>query len=120
MNWVNSLNDGDKWILCLLAVAMLGVFVALRFASRHVRRNAAAKFRTSVQTTLSDLYLEPVNWPADVDQVLRRLFPALQTAVTEFWPFIPSRLEAQSTKSLAPAGLGPLGTPHDEGEKGEK
>jgi hypothetical protein len=91
MSWVNSLSDAEKWTFGLLAIATLVVFVALRFAIRHTRRTAAAKFRTAVLTTLSGLYPEPVNWPADVDPVLRKLFPALQTAVAQFWPFIPRR-----------------------------
>jgi len=60
--------------------------------SRSARRAAAVKFTEQIHRELNGLYPHPVNWPKDdhaIHHILSAAFPALQTAVAEFRPFIP-------------------------------
>jgi hypothetical protein len=92
MTWVNSLSEGERWAAGLVVVG-LGIFVTHHFAMRRERlstkRNASMAFRTAILSALSDLYPEPVNWPNDIDNALRQLFPSLQSAIAQFRPFLP-------------------------------
>lgn len=60
---------------------------------RHARRAAAcAAFRSAVLSTLSGLYPHPANWPRDsvaIDNILKKGFPSLQAAVSEFREVLP-------------------------------
>jgi hypothetical protein len=81
--------------------AILGAVLLASFAAYLARRNgykarkaaAAMKFRTAVLNVLSGLYPVPVAWPKNEMQirtVLAERFPALQAAVSEFEPYVPS------------------------------
>jgi hypothetical protein len=61
-------------------------------SGRKERRiRAASAFRESFLKELQGLYPLPVNWPSStgIEQRLRQVFPALQTAVSTYRPFVP-------------------------------
>jgi hypothetical protein len=65
-----------------------------RFSGRRNRRiAAAAAFREAVLKELQDLYPNPANWPkaTGIEQRLRKSFPALQSAVAAFRPYVPEK-----------------------------
>jgi hypothetical protein len=85
MDWPSSLIVG-------LVVVVVGGVLTHNLSSRRdhqtARRNAAAKFRAAFLSALSGLYPLPTNWPEDINHFLRGVFPALQSAVGEFRPFV--------------------------------
>ena len=70
-------------------IAALGGYIALRNNRKNRSAAAAACFRASLLQAFVGLYPSPVNWPADIDTHLRRIFPNLQVAVAQFRPFVP-------------------------------
>lgn len=81
MDWLGSLG-------IVFVGAILTHHLAIGRDTLTARRNAAAKFRNGVLNALNGLYPLSVNWPDDIDRALRNVFPALQTTVDEFRPFV--------------------------------
>lgn len=86
---VTELANIPAWPFALVAalIAILGAFAVQRFVAY---RNASVKFRAAVIAELKSIYPLPVSWPQNIDGFLRLAFPALQSAVAEFRPFVPS------------------------------
>ena len=75
-----------------ILVACFGAYLAWRNGHKARRANACAAFRSSVLNIFIGIYPEPKDWPSDgnsVDRKLQSIFPALQTAVENFRPFVP-------------------------------
>jgi len=69
-----------------------------RHSDRKTRRaNACAAFRESIHRELQGLYPHPTAWPPGpgIDQRLRSVFPALQSAVSIFRPYLSKRQQQQ-------------------------
>ncbi|MGN6082450.1 hypothetical protein [Trinickia sp.] len=79
--------------LISLGTALSVALISHRFAVQRDRRNrrlqACDAFRAAVLSELSSVYPLATEWPEDVDTFLRSRFPQLQTAVTNFRPFVP-------------------------------
>ena len=76
-------------MLAMLIGVVLGHRLAIKRDNFTAKRNAAAKFRSSILSALEGLYPLPADWPVDIEIALRRAFPALQFAVEEYRPFVP-------------------------------
>ena len=87
----------DLWLLAIAGACSILLFTHLLASSRDNtnRFNAAsAKFRSTILTTLSDLYPIPTEWPKDksisnTTNLLKSKFPTLQAAVIEFAEALP-------------------------------
>jgi len=79
--------------LSSLVVCVVGVALAHRLTIGRdkltAKRGASAKFRSAILAALHGLYPLPVNWPLDIEHALRSVFPAIQTAIAEFRPYVP-------------------------------
>lgn len=67
-------------------------------SSRSTRRAEAGQaFRATFNQELTGLYPMPSNWPkaTGIEPRLRTVFPALQSAVATFRPFVPARDRAE-------------------------
>lgn len=73
----------------VVLMACLVAYLAFRNNKKNRRANACADFRAAISAALVGLYPEPSDWPSNIDSHLRQAFPALQTAVTRFRPFVP-------------------------------
>jgi hypothetical protein len=86
MDWRSSLIVG-------LVVVVVGGVLTHNLSSRRdhqtAKRNATTNFRAAVLAALRGLYPLPTSWPDDINYFLRGAFPALQTAVEQFRPFVP-------------------------------
>ena len=91
------LNPTDLWLLAS-AGACLAWFIPHRLAVGREKSNrlkaASDKFRSTVLTTLSGLYPIPTEWPKDesianIINLFKSKFPALQAAVIEFSKTLP-------------------------------
>ena len=78
-------------IAAILIPASIGVWALFRVWRLNHLRAASVKFRTAILTAFSGLYPLPTEWPNDIEQRLRSIFPQLQIAIAEFRPFIPRR-----------------------------
>ena len=76
--------------LATLLVGFLSAFLLLYVRRRNASAAAAIKFRSALLDAFSGMYPVPATWPANIDSHLRQLFPALQRAVEEFRPYVPS------------------------------
>ena len=99
-------------------VALLGVLISALVAL-HIRRKntssaAAAKFRAALINALSGMYPVPTSWPQNVDSHLRQLFPAIQSAVEEFRPYVPRQYQRSYDRAWFTYRLGPDGREIDE------
>ena len=79
-----------------IAGTLIMAFIAAYLAGLNSRLNrlaaASEKFRNVFMNELKGLYPIPSDWPKDslaIDYILRKAFPNLQSAVTEFRRFIP-------------------------------
>ncbi len=79
-----------------IAGGLIMAFVVAYLAGLNNRLNrlaaASANFRNVFLTELKGLYPIPSDWPKDInelDQRLRKAFPGLQVAITNFKPFVP-------------------------------
>lgn len=67
-------------------------------SSRSIRRAEACRdFRATLNRELAGLYPMPSNWPKStgIDPRLRAVFPALQSAVATFRPYVPKKPSSQ-------------------------
>ena len=67
-------------------------------SSRSIRRAEACRdFRATFNRELAGLYPMPSNWPkaTGIEPRLRAVFPALQSAVATFRPFVPTQDRAK-------------------------
>jgi len=78
----------EPWAATLTA-AIFGAIVLVAVQRHNAFRAASSKFRSTVLDTLRQVYPHPVQWPANIDQFLRGVFPVLQAAVAEFREFLP-------------------------------
>ena len=92
-----TLNPTDIWLLAF-AGACFTLLITHRLAigrdKTHRVNGAADKFHSTVITTLSGLYPIPTEWPKDesianITNLFKSKFPALQAAVTEFAKTLP-------------------------------
>jgi hypothetical protein len=84
------MSDTPTPLVALLGV-LISAFVALHLRRKNASSAAAGKFRAALLNALSGMYPIPANWPKNVDGHLRQIFPALQSAVEEFRPYVPWR-----------------------------
>lgn len=75
--------------IATLLVGLLSTYVVLYIRRRNASAAAAAKFRAALLDSFSGMYPIPANWPSNVDFHLRKIFPAIQHAVTEFRSYVP-------------------------------
>jgi hypothetical protein len=81
-------------IYAILGAIVLACFVGyIAWRNGHKARRAIAcdAFRRAVLDALPGLYPDTVNWPVDIRGYLRNAFPALQSAVVAFRPFVSRR-----------------------------
>jgi hypothetical protein len=81
-----------SWVAYLVVEFVLAVCahrLTVGRERRAARRNAANKSRATLLLLFNGLYPLPANWPIDIDHVLRGVFPAFQSGVAEFRPFVP-------------------------------
>jgi len=78
-------------IATILLTAALGAHFLWRNNLKTRRANACAAFRSAVLAELGSIYPNPGidTWPDNIDHFLRSRFVALQTAVSNFRPFVP-------------------------------
>jgi len=79
-------------ITAAVLVAAFAGYVAWRNGHKSRYAAACATFRASVLRALEGLHPHHAKWPQNsngIDPMLRAAFPALQTAVAEFRPFVP-------------------------------
>ncbi len=72
----------------VLLAAFVG-YVTWRNNLKNRRAGACDAFRAAVLGKIAGLYPAATNWPENIDDYLRRIFPDLQVAVARFRPFIP-------------------------------
>jgi hypothetical protein len=79
--------------LSSLVVCVLGVGLTHRLTigrdKLNAKRRASVKFYSAILAAFHGLYPLPVNWPLDIEYALRSVFPAIQTAIAEFRPYVP-------------------------------
>jgi len=80
-----DLSNSDIWLLAI-AGACLTLLIAF-WRDRHARYVVAcATFRSAVDREIGFI---SVKWPDDIDRILRSHYPALLSAVKEFYHYVP-------------------------------
>ena len=74
--------------LAAVAMAFLAGYISGRVSKTARRAAACEAFRSAVLGELSGLYPLASSWPADIDSHLRAKYPALQSAVARFRPYV--------------------------------
>src|SRR5450759_81622 len=73
--------------------ALVGYIAAHRFAMDRDRQNAriaaGTKFREKILHELGPVYPIITQWPENGHAFFKSIFPAMQSAVAEFRPFVP-------------------------------
>ncbi len=89
---INIIGNNIIPIAGALIMASIGFYLAGRNNRLNRFANASANFRNAFLNELRGLYPLAVEWPKDspaIDHILRKAFPSLQSAVTEFRNFLP-------------------------------
>ncbi|WP_256361333.1 hypothetical protein [Methylomonas koyamae] len=86
---IDDFLSNPNGVFGAILLACFGAWLTYRTVHRGRRAAACSAFRAAVLAELGPIYPNASSWPANIDSFLRSRFPALQTAVETFRPFVP-------------------------------
>ena len=86
---IQILIDNLNTILMAISLPVIVAYLNWRNNYKIRQANACVAFRNAIHVELSNVYPNISVWPKDIDSFLKSKFPAIQTAVENFRPFVP-------------------------------